>query len=114
MTAHLVFSYGTLQLDSVQREVFGRPVPVEPAAVLGHVLGEVVVDDPAVIAASGTEIHPLLLPSDDPSARVEGVVLRLDDAQLAAADAYEVDAYARVRVPLEGGGEAWVYGPAAP
>jgi hypothetical protein len=37
------------------------------------------------------------------------MVFRLDDAELAAADEYEVDAYVRVRVPLRSGRAAWTY-----
>lgn len=112
MSEHLVFSYGTLQLASVQKAVFGGPVPSTPDAVVGHVLGEVVIEDPAVLAASGQAVHPLLVAVDDPHSRVEGVVLELDDTALAAADDYEVDAYTRVRVRLASGREAWVFGPA--
>jgi hypothetical protein len=36
-------------------------------------------------------------------------VFRLDDAELAAADGYEVDAYVRVQVPLRSGRAAWAY-----
>ncbi|WP_229054836.1 gamma-glutamylcyclotransferase family protein [Aeromicrobium sp. Leaf350] len=106
---YLLFSYGTLRLPAVQADVFGGPVPSEADAVVGHVLGEVRIEDPRVLELSGIEVHPVLLPSSDPDARVDGVVLVLDDQQLAAADAYEVDAYRRVEVPLQSGRTAWVY-----
>ncbi|GAA1740205.1 gamma-glutamylcyclotransferase family protein [Aeromicrobium alkaliterrae] len=106
---HLLFSYGTLQLPAVQADVFGGPVLSEPDAVIGHVLGEVRIEDPRVVELSGSDVHPMLLPSPDTGATVEGIVLHLDDAQLAAADAYEVDAYERVEVPLHSGRTAWVY-----
>jgi hypothetical protein len=109
VTRHLLFSYGTLQLPTVQADVFGGPVPSEADAVVGHVLGEVRIEDPRVVELSGSDVHPMLLVSDDQDAAVEGVVLRLDDRQLAAADAYEVDAYRRVEVPLRSGRTAWVY-----
>ena len=109
-----VFSYGTLQLESVQQAIFGRLIDGEPDAVAGHELGEVTVTDPEVIAASGTAVHPMLIPSPDSRAQVPGTVFDLDDSQLAAADAYEVDAYARVLVPLVSGRQAWVYALANP
>ena len=106
---HLLFSYGTLQVPAVQTDVFGGPVESEADAVVGHVLGEVRIEDPRVVALSGSDVHPMLLPSEDPAAAVDGVVLRLDDDQLAAADAYEVAAYRRIEVPLRSGRTAWVY-----
>lgn len=105
--SHLLFSYGTLRLPSVQDAVFGGPVHGEDDAVMDFRLGEVHVTDPVVVAASGSAVHPGLVPSAGD--RVEGTVFTLDDAQLTAADAYEVDAYVRVRVPLVSGREAWVY-----
>jgi hypothetical protein len=106
---HLLFSYGTLQLESVQLAIFGRTLDGEPDAVIGYVLTEVNIDDPAVIEASGSAVHPGLAPSDDPEATVDGTVYRLDDEQLAAADDYEVDTYERVAYPLESGRMAWEY-----
>jgi len=106
---HLLFSYGTLRQPDVQAEVFGREVPGEPDAVVGHRLGEVEVDDPHVVAISGSAIHPGLVPTADEAALVHGTVLTLDDEQLARADAYEIDAYRRVRVALASGRTAWVY-----
>jgi hypothetical protein len=107
--AHLLFTYGTLRLPRVQESVFGRTLHSEPDAVIGHVLGEVEITDPAVIATSGSAVHPVLLVSAAPDAAVEGSVLTLDDTDLAAADAYEVDAYHRISVTLRSGRTAWVY-----
>jgi gamma-glutamylcyclotransferase (GGCT)/AIG2-like uncharacterized protein YtfP len=41
--------------------------------------------------------------------RVPGTVLAITLAELAAADAYEVEAYERVRTVLASGRSAWVY-----
>ncbi|WP_306318703.1 MULTISPECIES: gamma-glutamylcyclotransferase [unclassified Streptomyces] len=58
---------------------------------------------------SGTDRHLLVVPSDDPADAVEGAVLGLTDEELAAADDYEVDDYARVEVTLVSGARAWAY-----
>jgi homoserine dehydrogenase len=108
---HLLFSYGTLGRPAVQASLFGGPVPATPDAVTGHVVGEVRITDPAVVALSGSDVHPALLPSGDPADRVAGVALELDDDQLAAADAYESAAYSRVPVRLASGRSAWAYVP---
>lgn len=109
MAQHLLFSYGTLQLESVQVAIFGRTIDGDPDAVIGYVLTDVHIDDAAVVEASGSAVHPGLTPSDDPAATVDGTVYLLNDEQLAAADAYEVDAYERVAYPLKSGRAAWVY-----
>lgn len=107
--SHLLFTYGTLHLPQVQRVVFGAELPSESDAVVGHVLTEVEITDPDVVATSGAAIHPMLQPSSDPSDLVNGHVLELDEEQLTAADRYEVDAYRRVEVRLASGRTAWVY-----
>lgn len=112
--AHPLFSYGTLALPSVQVAVFGRPVPSRPDALLGFELNQLTITDPEVLRTSGLAVHPILVPSTDPQAEVAGVVLTLSDPELAAADHYEVDDYARVRARLRSGGWAWAYVAADP
>jgi gamma-glutamylcyclotransferase (GGCT)/AIG2-like uncharacterized protein YtfP len=109
--AHRLFSFGTLQQEGVQRELFGRAVPTEPDSLRGHALGEVVITDPEVIRMSGSSVHPGLLRTGDDADVVTGAVLELDDRELAAADRYEEVAYRRVAVVLGSGREAWVYVP---
>ena len=106
---HLLFSYGTLQLPGVQRATFGGPVPGRVAALTGYVSVPLTITDPEVIARSGTDVHPLLKATGDPADRIEGTVFELDDAQLAAADDYEVDDYRRTPIALATGETAWVY-----
>ncbi len=108
---HLLFSYGTLQLPAVQADVFGGPVAGTPDAVVGFVVAQLTITDPVVVATSGAAVHPILVPapSGSPGAEVTGTVFELTDAQLAAADDYEVDAYVRREFPLRSGRSAWVY-----
>jgi len=109
----LLFSYGTLRLPAVQLSTFGRLLDGHGDAVVGYRLQWVTITDPHVIAASGSDRHPILVEADEPGAVVEGTVLTITAAELAAADEYEVDDYARVRVPLRSGRQAWVYAPTA-
>lgn len=105
---HLLFTYGTLQDPAVQRALFGRLVPAEADTMPGYRLDHVTITDPVVIAASGTDHHRILRPGT-PDEVVDGACLHLDDDELAAADRYEVDDYARVQVTLGSGRRAWVY-----
>lgn len=107
--AHRLFSYGTLRQPAVQLANFGRQLEGAADAAIGYRLASVTIDDPRVIAESGAAIHPIMVATGDPADRIAGTVFRLSEAELAAADAYEVDAYVRVAVPLASGGEAWAY-----
>lgn len=104
-----LFSYGTLRQPEVQMANFGRRLSGAPDAVTGYRLASVAIDDPEVVAESGAAVHPILVATGNPADRVEGIVLLITPAELEAADAYEVDAYVRVEVPLASGGMAWVY-----
>ena len=107
-TEHLVFSYGTLRLPSVQAALFGGPVPMVDDALVGWRLDEVEITDPAVIAASGTDRHLILRPGGTGDL-VAGAVLTVDDAGLEAVDDYEVDDYVRVMASTIAGREVWVF-----
>ena len=105
----LLFSYGTLQLEPVQRALFGRRLEGEPDALVGHRLDRIPIADPRVVATSGETHHRIVRATGDPHDRIPGVVFRLTPAELAHADAYETDDYVRIRTTLASGTECWVY-----
>ncbi|MGV0159983.1 gamma-glutamylcyclotransferase family protein [Mycobacterium colombiense] len=83
----LLFSYGTPQRPEVQRATFGRELTGHRDAIVGYHLDYVTISD----------------------AHVDGTVFAISETELAAADAYEVDDYRRIEVPLRSGPTAWVY-----
>ncbi|QNK01147.1 gamma-glutamylcyclotransferase family protein [Dyella telluris] len=105
----LLFSYGTLQLERVQLESFGRLLEGQDDAMPGYSRTMVEITDPEVLRKSGERFHPIVAPSDNPADEVAGKVFRVTAAELAAADAYEVSDYQRVAVRLKSGKVAWVY-----
>lgn len=107
--SELLFSYGTLQQPDVQRATFGRELTGERDAIVGYDVEHVTITDQHVIATSGSNRHPILRPTDRVGAHVEGTVFAISEAELAAADDYEVDDYRRIAVPLRSGATAWVY-----
>ncbi|MFB6481530.1 GDSL-type esterase/lipase family protein [Streptomyces virginiae] len=109
---HTLFSFGTLRDERVQTALFGGAVPTSPAALAGYTTRPLKITDPAVIAASGLDVHLIL--ERRLGASVEGTVLHLTDQELAAADAYEVDDYTRRRVVLSSGATTWAYLDAKP
>ena len=104
-----LFSYGTLRLEQVQLDLFGRRLEGEADAVLGFALSTVTFDDPEIVEQSGTATHAILIASEGEPPPVEGTVFLLSAAELAAADEYEIAPYVRVEAPLRSGGVAWVY-----
>lgn len=107
--SELLFSYGTLQLERVQMESFGRLLDGEEDAMPGYRQTMVEITDPDVLRKSGERFHPIVAPSGDPTDEVTGKVFKVTAAELAAADRYEVADYKRVAVRLKSGKEAWVY-----
>ena len=110
----LLFSYGTLRRPQVQRATFGRLLDGEADTIPGFELDMLTITDPAVIATSGSDRHPVLRRTDRPGAAVPGTAFLITNDELAAADEYEVDDYARVEVTLGSGRRAWVYVLATP
>ena len=104
-----LFSYGTLQLESVQLATFGRLLDGALDAMPGYRTEMLEITDPDVLAKSGERFHPVVMPSDNPSDTVAGKVFEVTPQELAHADAYEVSDYKRVSVKLVSGIDAWVY-----
>ena len=102
-----LFSYGTLRQPEVQAELFGGPVPSSPDTLHGWIERVITITDPDVIRLSGKAMHPGLVRGEGPP--MIGAVLELTDAQLAAADDYEVSDYTRIAVILGSGREAFAY-----
>lgn len=104
-----LFSYGTLQLEHVQRETFGRKLEGATDALVGFQQSQVEITDPEVLKISGERFHPIVRVSADPRDTVAGTVFWITPEELAAADRYEVADYHRVEANLASGGKAWVY-----
>ena len=104
----LLFSYGTLQQKEVQLASFGRLLEGSVDAMPGYRQSMHEILDADVIRTSGKRFHPIVEASVETD-EVVGVVFSITAAELAAADAYEVSDYKRIRVKLRSGREAWVY-----
>ncbi|MDR3375152.1 MAG: gamma-glutamylcyclotransferase [Ancalomicrobiaceae bacterium] len=104
-----LFSYGTLQLDSVQLSSFGRLLEGADDAMPGWRKDWLEITDPDVLKTSGERFHPVVSPSANAADAVAGKVFRITPAELEAADRYEVADYKRIEVALQSGITAWVY-----
>ncbi len=104
-----LFSYGTLQLPEVQRATYGRLLEGRPDTLAGYRLEPLLISSSDVVALSGLEVHTIACRTGDPDDLIPGIVFLLTPAEIAATDAYETDAYARVEVELASGMTAFVY-----
>lgn len=109
MTSEYLFSYGTLQYESVQLMNFGRTLKGYPDVLPGFKLTMIEIIDPKVIAASGEMIHPIITSTGEPDDQVLGMVYEVTKDELDKADAYEISDYKRIQVTLTSGCKAWVY-----
>ena len=106
----LLFSYGTLRQDDVQRATFGGLLHGHRDELPGYEPSLVEIADPRHAAAVGRTHHANVIFNGFAASRVPGTVFEVTDAELAAADEYERPAsYERVAVSLASGTEAWVY-----
>jgi len=108
-----LFSYGTLQLKSVQIANFGRELVGKSDQLLGYVIEQVEITDPRVLEESGQRFHPILKFTGRTENEVEGTVFEVTQQDLEKADEYEVSDYKRVSANLKSGINCWVYVSAA-
>ena len=105
-----LFSYGTLQAETVQLATFGRRLNGKPDALVGYVVTTIPIRDQSVVASSGSTHYRNVRFTGVASDLVEGTVFTVTKEELEQADAYEKDAdYERVRVQPRSGVSAWVY-----
>ena len=104
-----LFSYGTLQLEAVQRSTFGRLLSGTGDALPGFELAPLKIEDPKVIAISGKATHTIAKFTGRDSDEITGTVFHVTADEIENADRYEVDACKRIAFTLRSGIRAWVY-----
>lgn len=106
----LLFSYGTLQEEKVQLSNFGRLLNGQRDELPGYEPSRVRIEDAKLAVAIGMTHHANASFNGREDSRVSGTVFEVTDAELAAADQYELPAaYVRIAVVLASGKQAWVY-----
>jgi len=104
-----LFSYGTLQQESVQRVAFGRTLEGQADVLQGYRVTLIPSEDEEFEKRSGVDKHRNVQFTGGNSDRVPGTVLTITAEELARCDEYEPTDYKRVEVELESGIKAWVY-----
>ena len=104
-----LFSYGTLQLERVQKETFGRLLIGSKDKLAGYCISKMKITDPKVIESSGTDSHPILKYTGNKTDFVEGTLYEISTEELIKADDYEVDDYKRAELIFESKQTGFVY-----
>jgi len=96
---HLLFTYGTLQENTIQLELFGRILLGVKDVLEGYKISENKYED----------IYPVLFQTKNIADIITGKTYELSSQELEKADNYEGPDYKRVKVTLVSGKKAWVY-----
>src|SRR5215217_6727967 len=107
--AENLFSYGTLQTESVQLAIFGRTLEGAPDTLTGYRVIISATADQHFVQKTGSLYHRNLQFTGSESDHVEGTVLTVTPKELQQTDTYEPTDYQRVLVQLRSGLKAWVY-----
>jgi gamma-glutamylcyclotransferase (GGCT)/AIG2-like uncharacterized protein YtfP len=105
----LLFSYGTLQQETVQMATFGRLLQGEPDELVAFEQALLKIEDPEFVAKSGKAYHAIVKFNGRDDSRIRGTVFEVSDAELAKADQYEPAGYKRINATLASGKQVWVY-----
>ena len=105
----LLFSYGTLQKEQTQLDLFGRRLTGTPDQLPGYTIREVTITDQKFLATGEDPVQRIVLPSGNINDHIEGTALEVTATELLAADQYEPPGYSRVQVTLASGRQAWIY-----
>ena len=103
------FSYGTIQQEKVQLELYGHPLEGVKDFLPGYKIISIENTDPLSLARGEEQYHRLAVPSGNTGDLVEGTVFQLSNDELELTDRYEPDGYSRIKVQLQSGSEAWIY-----
>ena len=104
-----LFSYGTLQNDKVQLELFGRLLNGSKDILKGYKLSSIEIKDETFLLKGEQKYQMTAIRSQNDTDIIEGTVFEISEEELLAADKYEPDNYQRTKVSLQSGKEAWIY-----
>lgn len=99
-----LFTYGTLQYNDVQENLFGRALIGTPETLIGYTLKKIQIEE-----EFGIVHYPIIEETRNPEDTINGIVYDITDIELRQADLYEGIHYKRVEVQLNSGQKAWAY-----
>lgn len=99
-----LFTYGTLQHDDIQENLFGRILHGTPETLVGYALQEIQIEEEFGLIA-----YEILVETGNPEDTINGIVYSITQKELYQADLYEGFHYKRVEVHLQSNQKAWAY-----
>ena len=106
---HYLFSYGTLQKQQVQIDLFGRILAGSPDILENYKVTPIEIKDEAFLSKGEERNQLTAIPSDKKSDSIIGTVFEVTEEELLHADKYEPAGYKRILILLASGKEAWLY-----
>jgi len=103
-----LFSYGTLQKEKVQMDLFGRSVTGSNDVLRGYKVSTIEITDEIFLSKGEGKYQKTLIVSGSNDIVID-TVLEINGEELLIADKYEPENYKRIKVQLESGKEAWIY-----
>ena len=104
-----IFSYGTLQKEKVQMELFGKVLQSSADILCGYKVATIEIKDQLFLSKGEDKFQQTLLATSNSNDIIKGTVLEITVEELLQADKYEPDNYKRIKVTLQSGKEAWIY-----
>ncbi|MBK0369864.1 gamma-glutamylcyclotransferase family protein [Flavobacterium agrisoli] len=99
-----LFAYGTLKDKNIQETIFGRLLKGTPDSLHGYAIQKISIEE-----EFGMEEYPIIVPSDDASTVIEGILYEISAFDLEKVDTYEGRHYKRIEVTLQSNTKAWAY-----
>jgi gamma-glutamylcyclotransferase (GGCT)/AIG2-like uncharacterized protein YtfP len=99
-----LFTYGTLQHDDVQENLFGRVLNGTPEKLIGYVLKRIQIEE-----EFGIVHYPVIVETKNEEDFIDGIVYEVTEKELYQADLYEGMHYKRVEVYLHSSQKVWAY-----
>ena len=103
-----LFSYGTLQKEKVQIELFGRILAGSADVLRGYRVSTTEITDETFLSKGEAKYQKTLIISGANDI-VDGTALEITTEGLLLVDKYEPENYKRIKVMLESGKKAWIY-----
>ena len=99
-----LFTYGSLQHDDVQENLFGRALKGTPEKLIGYALRNIQIEE-----EFGIVHYPVIVETKNEADFIDGIVYEVTDKELNQTDLYEGMHYKRVEVHLHSNQKAWAY-----
>ena len=104
-----LFSYGTLQKQKVQIDLFGRTLVGSADVLRGYKVSTIEITDETFLSKGEGKYQKTLMVSANKNDVVRGTVFEITSDELLTADGYEPGNYKRAKAMVESGKKVWIY-----